>query len=36
MLHIYLAVLDDIEEKTGGLVSIITGEKYERAEETDE
>jgi Ni/Fe-hydrogenase 1 B-type cytochrome subunit len=29
--HIYLNVLDDIEERSGGFVSIISGEKYEPA-----
>jgi Ni/Fe-hydrogenase 1 B-type cytochrome subunit len=30
IVHIYLSVLDDIEEGTGDVVSIISGGKYER------
>lgn len=31
IVHLYLAVLDDIEEHSGGFVSIISGEKFEPA-----
>jgi Ni/Fe-hydrogenase 1 B-type cytochrome subunit len=36
IVHLYLAVLDDIEERSGGVVSIISGEKFEPVMEQKE
>lgn len=36
IIHIYLVVLDDIEEGTGDLLSIVSGDKYVEVEKLEE